>query len=535
MTDARTGHPIPQFSLKLGSMWKGRHLLKWSRVNHFDRNATRAPGTFEFDRSDEPSYGELLRAEAEGYLPDDSPLVSAEGKLRTHTFRLVPSDPIRGTLRNPDGSPAADAFIYLEMGEGQLRLDNGDFFQGQHRLRVKADRVGRFSLPPQKDDYLLVAVGDGGYASVHRRDLPGDGAIPLHPWARIEGTFKVGGVPTADVELHSFDDDPPDDGELRLQNYLLAKTDAAGRFVMPRVLPGRHVVRLRVPNNLDRRLWTVNLATVDVEGGGTARLRIGESGQMISGRLVIPSASAWMVRKASIEPASSAKKDQPSIGVQVTNDGRFRALDLAPGDYAMKVALHEPPPDSSCGWGRLVAAYRHEFHVSGGPGDGALDLGSVQAAEVGARPLEAGDLAPEFALKTLDGKDLTLAQFRGRYILLDFWATWCAPCIAEMPNVNAIHKAHGADPRFTVVSLSLDDKPAEASAFVKAQEYGWTQGHVGPDSPVVAAYGATAIPATFLIGPDGRILATGLRGERLKSAVAKVLSQAAPKAIQPAS
>ncbi|MHB1558430.1 MAG: TlpA family protein disulfide reductase, partial [Isosphaeraceae bacterium] len=192
----------------------------------------------------------------------------------------------------------------------------------------------------------------------------------------------------------------------------------------------------------------------------------------------------------------------------------------------------EPPPDSSCGWGRLVAAYRHKIHVSDGPNEGPLDLGDVQPAEVGGKPLAPGDLAPDFAVKTLDGQGLTLSQFRGRYILLDFWATWCAPCLAEMPNIDTIHKAHSADRRFAVVSLSLDDKPADAASFIKAQQYGWTQAHVGPDSPVVAAYGATAIPATFLIGPDGRILAAGLRGEKLKSAVAGVLEQPMPKAVQ---
>lgn len=527
--DARTGQPIPMFSLKLGSVPKGRHRRVWERVDDFDRDPTGDPGRFAFELHREPHDAEILRAEAWGYVPADSPLVDLRRKTHSHEFRLVPSDPIRGTLLNPDGSPG-NGWVYRVLGEGQFRLDNGYVAGSQVESGTRTDGDGHFALAPQKDDYVLVVLGNVGYAVVSSRDFRDGGSIRLQPWARIEGTYRIDGEPVAGVELHSFDDEyPPYDGQLHVQNYVLVKTDAAGHFVMPRVFPGRRVIRLRVPNNLERRYWPVDLATVDAQGGRTVQLKIGETGRTVAGRFQIPTSSAWMVRKASIEPVSSGNPKHPSIGINITNDGRFRALDLPPGDYVMKVALHEPPPDNSCGWGRLVVAYRHEIHISGGANDGPLDLGDVQPAETGGKPLAPGDPAPDFAVKTLDGQELKLSRFRGRYVLLDFWATWCAPCIAEMPNIDAIHKAHGADRRFAVVSLSLDDKPADASTFIKAQQYGWTQGHVGPDSPVVAAYGATAIPATFLIGPDGRILAAGLRGEKLKSAVAGVLDPPAPR------
>ena len=161
--------------------------------------------------------------------------------------------------------------------------------------------------------------------------------------------------------------------------------------------------------------------------------------------------------------------------------------------------------------------------VSGGADDPPLDLGSIPPIEQGGPILKVGDVAPDFVVKTLDGKSLSRSDFRGRFVLLDFWATWCAPCVAEMPNLDAVRKAFGADPRFAMVSLSLDDTPADASSFVTSQEYDWLQAHIGPDSPVTAAYGATAIPATFLIGPDGKVLAAGLRAEGLKSAISEAL------------
>jgi thiol-disulfide isomerase/thioredoxin len=134
-----------------------------------------------------------------------------------------------------------------------------------------------------------------------------------------------------------------------------------------------------------------------------------------------------------------------------------------------------------------------------------------------------GDHAPDFTVKTLEGKELKLADFRGKFVLLDFWASWCAPCLAEMPNLQAVEDQYAKDPRFVVIGLSLDDQPGPAASSVKALKLSWRQGFVGPDSPVVSAYGATAIPATFLIGPDGNILARDLRGEKTKTALAEAL------------
>jgi peroxiredoxin len=155
--------------------------------------------------------------------------------------------------------------------------------------------------------------------------------------------------------------------------------------------------------------------------------------------------------------------------------------------------------------------------------DPPLDLGKLESVAVSGRPIEVGDRAPDFTVNTPKGEELKLADFRGKYVPLDFWASWCAPCVAEMPNLQAIQDQFANDPRFVVVGLNVDDEPGPATQLVKALKLSWRQGFVGPDSSVVSAYGATAIPATFLIGPDGKVLARDLRGEKTKAAVAEVL------------
>ena len=140
--------------------------------------------------------------------------------------------------------------------------------------------------------------------------------------------------------------------------------------------------------------------------------------------------------------------------------------------------------------------------------------------------LKAGDVAPDFSVKTLDGRPLKLSDFRGKYVLLDFWATWCGPCVGEMPNLKATYDTFGKDARLVMISLSLDPDRASPEKFVKDNGIGWTQVFLGEWSKdlITLSYGVFAIPKIFLIGPDGKVLAADLRGPKIKEAVAASLA-----------
>ncbi len=106
-------------------------------------------------------------------------------------------------------------------------------------------------------------------------------------------------------------------------------------------------------------------------------------------------------------------------------------------------------------------------------------------------------------------------------MLIDFWATWCAPCIAELPHVREAFKEFGGDGDFVVISVSLDKTDKPVASFVKKEKLTWPQIVAGPaeQNPIAKQYNVEGIPATFLIDADGKVVAKDLRGKHLREKV----------------
>lgn len=138
--------------------------------------------------------------------------------------------------------------------------------------------------------------------------------------------------------------------------------------------------------------------------------------------------------------------------------------------------------------------------------------------------VQVGKVAPEFSLPDTAGVSVSLSDFRGKYVLLDFWASWCPPCRKENPNlVNAYQQNKDKD--FTILAISLDQDKDKWMKAIHDDNLTWT--HVSDlkfwDSEIPALYGVRGIPANVLLDPNGVIIAKNIKGEALHEKLKEVL------------
>lgn len=149
-----------------------------------------------------------------------------------------------------------------------------------------------------------------------------------------------------------------------------------------------------------------------------------------------------------------------------------------------------------------------------------------QLLELGKRVM-VGAIAPDFTQNDPDGNPVSLSSLQGKYVLIDFWASWCAPCRQENPNIVAAYEKY-KDKGFTVLGVSLDRETGRDSWLkaIKDDELTWTQ--VSDlkfwNNAVAKEYGIRAIPRNFLLDPTGKIIAANIRGEELHTTLEEFLN-----------
>jgi peroxiredoxin len=138
-----------------------------------------------------------------------------------------------------------------------------------------------------------------------------------------------------------------------------------------------------------------------------------------------------------------------------------------------------------------------------------------------------GKPAPQFATEDVKGNPLRLAAYHGKYVLVDFWATWCAPCISELPRLQAAYRTYH-DSGFEIIGVSLDENKTAVTDFVKVRNIPWPQVHNASSSAdLVESFGVITIPAVYLIDPEGSIVRLDLRGKALDDTLSRVFKRPA--------
>jgi peroxiredoxin len=161
----------------------------------------------------------------------------------------------------------------------------------------------------------------------------------------------------------------------------------------------------------------------------------------------------------------------------------------------------------------LVELNAHEFYVRQG-------LGYLHEFE----SLNIGQRAPDFNFQSIDGDEISLGSLQGQYTILEFWATWCGPCIPEIPHLKSLYEKYGDD-GFTIIGISLDRDKDTLVDFIAERDMVWPQIYVsdGWEAELPRLFNVSGIPRMYLLDPDGIIIDRDLRGDEMVSKIESLM------------
>ncbi|MDY3560873.1 sigma-70 family RNA polymerase sigma factor [Gemmata sp. JC673] len=527
VTDAVTGKPIPRFTVTPVSGFSNDAVSAWRGAAVLGRE-----GQFQF-RAVPNGNSPLrwLRVEAPGYRTQDGPELLADNPTsQKQDFKLVPSRMRTGVITDTAGKPVAKAQVQIATPTEQATLSKNGL-----DYCIFTDAQGRFEFPDPGEPWAVVAQSEAGIAVA---ECPADqadaGTLKLQPWGAVRGTFRDGGKPIAGATVFAT--------PIRIQDRTRplvfldcqAITDAEGRFELPRVPPGPVCVQVSLGPWNDPGFRSGPSVPLALKPGTRTDLGLGSGGATLTGRVKLTgkipadldctySLNFLVRREPGIVPppevaaagfdARNGWRDtwrQTSEGlaylstlqawfVKLAPDGTFRVSGVPAGEYDLAVAVYAKP--SGC---LIDPLARRVVRVTVTAADAAR--GELKVPEVTAEvePIPVVGDTPALAFERADGKTGTLADCRGRYTVVHFWASWCAPCKKQLPALKALHERFAAR-GLTTLSLSLDDESAPWRAALKELALPWAQGRLGAKG----ASGVSGVPAYWLLDPTGKLMAKG--------------------------
>jgi peroxiredoxin len=350
---------------------------------------------------------------------------------------------------------------------------------------------------------------------------------------------KIDNAPLGTVVLEELSMDT-----LKIVDSVTLK-DASGKFTLKGMLPEQGLYRIRFGEDQQRFiLLALDAGTMSITGDlnnlELVKFENAEASTELQQLLNDVSAKSRMLTEESMALDSLAKSGVGDSAIQVKTEA-LQAKEKEVTDFVMHTAttsknpavaafaLSMINPQSLMGSGKEIAEVKSHFPTNTlvvGLTSKLEQMLKQAAGEVDANmtALQVGQEAPDFSLPDATGKMVSLSSFKGKFVLVDFWASWCQPCRMENPNVVKAYNAYKGK-NFTVLGVSLDKKK---EAWLEAiQKDGLTWTHVSDlkfwESAVVPLYGINSIPTNMLLDPSGKILGIGLRGEALEAKLAEVI------------
>ncbi len=312
-----------------------------------------------------------------------------------------------------------------------------------------------------------------------------------------------------------------------------AKTDAGGKFIFKGTVPTPNLFQVKLDDANQVLLMVNNKTKVALAGdaknlSGTYTVKGDKDAELLQQLTrAVASAAPQMAKlnqrftTATDEEKEGLKKDYFTIQNGTTAQVKSLIRRNRTSTVAAFAANNFLNPEEEFQFADSIATIQRKTNPN------SLFTQELTARLAPLRVTAPGAMAPEIVQTKPDGTKLALSSLHGKYVLVDFWASWCNPCRQENPNVVAAYnKFKGSGKGFTIYSVSLDQDKEKWTRAIAADHLAWPS-HVsdlaGWQSAPAAAYGVRSIPQSFLLDPEGRIIAKNLRGSDLVDKLEQVL------------
>lgn len=532
VTDKNTGEPIEEFSVVPVKAFRPEFYS-----TSFQDRIQAKDGRYEIPIQTHGQTGNrcMVRIEAEGYRTafSNKSMEAGDNPLEEN-FELEPAEAMEAEVENPDGTRAFDFMVAVgtPTSAPQFRIERPDSSFG---IAMKVSGSNRFELPATFEPQLVRIFNEQGFAEI---DLPVNetlGTVRLQPWAKVTGRLMQGDKPIANEGVSFRPLAKRGLTEARFQDSFYTRTDHEGYFEFDQLppMPGR--IQAHLGPWEDSPMSSSQSIALNLRPGDTTKLVLGNEGNRVVGKVIATGrdndrlSKQWSINfLISREPGASLPEGlktlsiandaavDPSIlqsddfstwlgtklhyFVKLSDNGTLQVDGVPPGQYDLVIQLYEQPA------GCLVETIGQKIiPVAIETEESTKDLANIEVeCRVGPR---VGSDMRAFKFIDVESRERNLNDMGGRYVLLHVWASWCAPCIASMPNLKSSIASHDGRP-LTVIGLNVDDVAGQSKAKSLAEDgqWDWAMNYLGSDSDMMKQLAVSSVPAYYLVGPDGKLV-----------------------------
>ncbi len=526
VTDAVTGNPVEEFvaiPVRVTQpkwLWTSYRQAKTSRTGHYE---------IHYFPDSQDGLRFHIRVEAKGYRTaiSEKSYARADGSV-TLDFAMQPAAAAAGRVINSAGELVVGAFVIQATPTVKPMMPNGTISEPESSVVLTTDEYGRFRIAASFEPARIRVIHPEGFAEVVRQIDERPGTLTLQPWAKVSGTLLQNGVPVPNQSIqfnpiiHYGTDD------LQFQDFYAARTDAKGHFEFERLPPT--VGFVTSPIGLDSPL-------LSLRPGENRTVSLGGVGVSVTGKVVTTRVSdvestrqsslCYLIRRGpgSLPPADSpliefdlTKRLRPSCArddsfdswlatkdayfLLLSPDGDFHVSSVPAGEYDLLLEMIE---QSAGGLAETIGRRIVPIVVTDSDlTAGTKDAGRLEVdCRVGPR---VGQSMQNNRFVDTDGRERSIDDLRGHYVLLHVWASSCSTCVEVLPEIQSTRQ-RSMDKRIRFIGWNIDENPDLAKSIVLKNKWDWPQTYLGGNSDQVKQLAISHVPAYYLINHDGLLVA----------------------------